>query len=63
MNAYTKSTLAPVSTDARLLVRTWLHDEGSHTEVVELGRDLLLTANVLDIQVYTYIRIYICIYI
>jgi hypothetical protein len=28
--------------DPRALVRTWLHDEGAHTEVVELARDLLV---------------------
>lgn len=32
------------SDDAPLLVRTWLHDEGSHSEVVELGRDVLMAA-------------------
>jgi hypothetical protein len=31
--------------DPRSLVRTWLHDEGAHVEVVELARDLLVVTD------------------
>lgn len=38
--------------DPRSLVRTWLHDEGTHCEVVELCRDLLLVCRVDDVVVW-----------
>ena len=39
--------------NAPLLVRTWLHDEGNHVEVVELGRDALLAAGVVEAGAWT----------
>jgi len=36
------------STDPRSLVRTWLHDEGEHSDVMELSRDILLAAKVTE---------------
>ena len=38
--------------DPRSLVRTWLHDEGAHCEVVELCRDVLLVCRVDDVVVW-----------
>eukprot|EP01036_Dinobryon_divergens_P030754 gene30755-40048_t len=35
------------------LVRTWLHDEGQHSEVSELSRDLLLSAQCHDPSIWT----------
>lgn len=32
-------------TDAKSLVRTWIHDEGTHVEVVELARDVQFITN------------------
>jgi hypothetical protein len=34
------------------LVRTWLHDEGGHAEVVELARDLLVVTGVQDAGIW-----------
>lgn len=40
-------------TDAKSLVRTWIHDEGTHVEVVELARDVqYLTSPEDDAQWY-----------
>ena len=39
--------------NAPLLVRTWLHDEGNHVEVVELGRDALLAAGVGEVGAWS----------
>ena len=39
--------------NAPLLVRTWLHDEGQHVEVVELGRDALFAAGVGEVGAWS----------
>lgn len=38
--------------DPRALVRTWLHDEGSHVDVVELARDLLVVTRFQDAGIW-----------
>lgn len=38
--------------DPRALVRTWIHDEGIHLEVVELARDLLLVCQYDDTMIW-----------
>lgn len=46
------SNASALPADPRSLVRTWLHDEGAHCEVVELCRDLLLICRVDDVVVW-----------
>jgi hypothetical protein len=41
-----------VGADPRALVRTWIHDEGVHSEVVELARDLLLCTQYQDLTIW-----------
>lgn len=38
--------------DPKALVRTWIHDEGAHTEVVELARDLLVATRYRDAGIW-----------
>lgn len=38
--------------DPKALVRTWLHDEGAHVEVVELARDLLVATRYRDAGIW-----------
>lgn len=42
----------PSGADPRALVRTWLHDEGSHVDVVELARDLLVVTHFQDAGIW-----------
>lgn len=42
----------PSAADPKALVRTWIHDEGAHTEVVELARDLLVTTRYQDAGIW-----------
>lgn len=46
------SRASALPADPRSLVRTWLHDEGAHCEVVELCRDLLLVCRVDDVVLW-----------
>ena len=46
------SKVSALPADPRSLVRTWLHDEGAHCEVVELCRDLLLVCRVDDVVMW-----------
>jgi hypothetical protein len=41
-----------IESDPKLLVRTWLHDEGELYEVVELSRDLLFVCNIFDDSIW-----------
>lgn len=40
------------SADPRALVRTWIHDEGAHVEVVELARDLLVGTGYQEVGIW-----------
>ena len=42
----------PTVADPRALVRTWIHDEGAHAEVVELARDLLVLTHYQDVGIW-----------
>ncbi|KAJ1440254.1 hypothetical protein B484DRAFT_476719 [Ochromonadaceae sp. CCMP2298] len=44
--------LATAVSDPRPLVRTWVHDEGAHVDVVELCRDLLAATDCRDVSIW-----------
>lgn len=51
-SASTGAKVQVVGGDPRPLVRTWVHDEGSLSEAMELSRDVLLAARVADTGIW-----------